>query len=79
VYVTVKIYPHRREIIFTVWRRDDNRKAVKDDDSIHVELRGGRPRFRNNDAYASPVLEVGMSELLLSISLLLSINFFITD
>jgi hypothetical protein len=45
--ITVKIYPRRHEIIFTTWNRTARRRAEKNNE-IHVELREGRPRVRNN-------------------------------
>jgi hypothetical protein len=45
--ITVKIYPHRHEMIFAIWRRTTGRQAVKDKE-IRVELHDGRPRVRNN-------------------------------
>jgi len=48
--ITAKIYPHGHEIIFSIWRRTATHQAEKDDriDEIHVELREGRPRVRDN-------------------------------
>lgn len=45
--VTVKIYPHRHEMIFAIWRRTATRRAEKDEE-IYVELVEGRPIVRNN-------------------------------
>jgi hypothetical protein len=44
--VTVNIYLQSREIIVTVWKKV-GQKAVKDND-IYVEIRGDRPRVRDN-------------------------------
>jgi hypothetical protein len=44
--ITVKIYPQRHEILFTVWKKV-GQKAEKDHD-VYVELRGDRPRVKDN-------------------------------
>lgn len=57
--ITVKIYPRRHEIIFSVWRRNEDRKAVKDDD-VHVEFREGQPKVRSNKSlriYFEPIFK----------------------
>jgi hypothetical protein len=40
--ITAKIYPHRHEIVFAIWRRTTCRQAEKDDE-IRIEWNDGRP------------------------------------
>jgi hypothetical protein len=55
--ITVKIYPHRHEMIFAIWRRTTTGQAEKDDeiDEIHVELQEADRGSEIIDAYASPL------------------------
>ena len=39
--VTVKIYPHKREIIFAIWRGESGGQAKKDEE-MHMEMNGGQ-------------------------------------
>ncbi|KIN03340.1 hypothetical protein OIDMADRAFT_26053 [Oidiodendron maius Zn] len=41
--LTAKIYPHREEIIFAVWRSSASRQPVRDDE-VRVTKHRGRPR-----------------------------------
>ena len=43
--VTVKIYPHKREIIFAIWRGKSGGQAKKDKE-IHIEMNGGQLSVR---------------------------------
>ncbi|KIM99811.1 hypothetical protein OIDMADRAFT_55714 [Oidiodendron maius Zn] len=43
--VTVKVYPHKREIIFAIWQGEPGRQAKKDKE-IHIEMNGGQLSVR---------------------------------
>jgi hypothetical protein len=52
--MTVKMYPHRQEIIFAIWSRTARRRAEKDDE-IHIGfVKADRGLEIMKNAYASP-------------------------
>ena len=45
--ITAKIYPHRQEIIFAIWRRNSTGKPGKDGEMC-IEIHEGQLRVRND-------------------------------